>query len=161
MSIETRGFSLCQSGTDCSAHPTSCGISGLFPLLQSDRGVKVTTDLCLLLLLKMSRTGTRVPSLFMAWTGGQLYGIQFQLLLCFALYFLVFGCIFCAAIIILMKQISSRSLFNVPIIIRKHKNNFQLQKRSVLRELKRGNAERIRSRHENNKTIDPLHEMWA
>jgi len=87
-----RGFSLCQSGTDCSAHPISCGISGLFPLLQSYRGVKLTTDFCLLLLLilAISRNGARLPYAFVAWTEGQLYGIQFQLFLCFALYFLVF-----------------------------------------------------------------------
>ena len=135
-----RGFSLCQSETDCSAQPTSRGISGLFPLLQGDRGMKLTTDLCLLLLLRMSRTGARLPYAFVEWTEGQLYGIHFQLFLCFALYFLVFGSTFCSAIVFLIKQISSLSLLNVPIIIRKHKNNFQLQKRSLLRELKHGNA---------------------
>ena len=71
--------------------------------------------------------------------------------------FLSFGSTFCAAVMFLMKQISSRPLLNV----RKHKNNFQLQKKSVLRELKHGNAVGIRPRHENNKTIDPLLEMWA
>ena len=57
--IETRGFFLCQSGTDCSAHPNPCGMSGLFPLLQSDRSVNLTTDLCLLLLLITSITENR------------------------------------------------------------------------------------------------------
>lgn len=128
MPIETRDFFLCQSGTDCRVHPTSCGISGLFPLLQSDRGVKLTTDLHLLVLLIMGRSGARLPYVFVAWTEGQLYRIQFQLFLCFVLYFLVLGSTFCAAVMFLMKQISSRSLLNVPIIIQ-HKNNFQPQKR--------------------------------
>jgi len=115
----------------------------------------------LLMLLRMNRTGAQLPSAFVAWTEGQLYGIQFHLFLCFAFYFLVFGCTFCAAAMFLMKQISSPSLLHVPIIVRKHKNNFQLQKWSVPRELKHGNAIWIRPGHENNKTIDPLLEMWA
>jgi hypothetical protein len=157
------GFSLCQRMTDCSAHPTSCGMSDLFPLLQSDRGLKLKTDICLLLLLLLliiSRTGARIPYAFVTWTEGQLYGTQFHLFLCFAFYILVFGSTFCAAVMFVMKQISNRSLLNAPIIW-KHKNNFQLQKRSVLRELKHGNAVWIRPKHENNKTTDPLLEMWA